>query len=286
MTTDDEVIRAAIRAMRQKSQQLRVEPIEAPPIQAPLIEQLDALFPVLPKESAEVVKAITKVRSKKSDVAKLPKTWRSQLFAATKPPMGKVSRLSAAVAMLWATGCRPVELEKGIKISMVDGVLVVHILGGKHGLITNEQGTFERGLEWRTLKINPKLNKATEYLAQIAADGKDHLVSYNKNSLRTRINELGRTIQAKKKDPISISPYTFRHAMGSDIKSCDRMTDEEKSMVMGHLSCDSLQVYGRRRHGGGGVSPVQSVEASNTPTGEYVSGYEADRTLSKTAKPP
>lgn len=264
MTTGDDAIRAAILAMRMAS---KPPLVDTPPSSAPV---------VLADEPVASQPKTSKGHSKKSDVAKLPKTWRSQIFEATKPKDNKVSRLSAAVAVLWATGCRPVELEKGVVISLVDGALVVHIKGGKHGLIDNGAGVFERGLEWRTLKINPKLNKATEYLAQMAVDGKEHLVSYNKNSIRTRINELGRTIQIKKKDPISVSPYTFRHAMGSDVKSCDAMTDEQKSQIMGHLSCDSLQVYGRRRHGGGGVSPVQSVEASKTPTGQYVSGYDRD----------
>ena len=274
MTSDEDVINAAIRAMRQKIQQRPIEPPlpETPPIEPPVLVDEPVANQPKPKRKA---------LSKKSDIAKLPKTWRAQIFAATKPKTEKVSNLSSAVAVLWVTGCRPVELQKGVRISLVDGALVVHILGGKHGMITNDKGSFERGLEWRTLKINPKLNLATEYLAQVASDGKEHFVKYNKDSIRTRINELGRTAFAKKKIAISVSPYSFRHAMGSDVKSCDAMTDEQKSQIMGHLSCDSLQVYGCRRHGGGGVSPVQSVEASKTPHGQYVSGDDHDSTHPK-----
>ncbi len=258
MSAENEVIRSAMLARQMLSKKPTIEPPPLPLDDEPVASR--------PKRAAS--------HSKKYDVAKLPKDWRSQIFVATKPRTDAVSKLSAAVAMLWATGCRPVELQAGILVSLVDGALNVHIKGAKHGEIRNGEGTFDRGLEWRTLKINPDLNEATKYLARLVQDGKEHKVEYNKNSIRTRINELGRVIQTKKKGLISVSPYTFRHAMGSDIKSCDSMTDEEKSQIMGHLSCDSLHRYGRRRHGGGAVSPVQSVEASADPHGEYSIGQK------------
>ena len=131
------------------------------------------------------------------------------------------------------------------------------------------------------MTLNPKLNAATEYLARLSSDGQAHQVNYNKNSLRTRLNEVGRLALKKVKEPISISPYTFRHAMGSDVKSCDDLSDEERSQIMGHLSCDSLSVYGRRRHRGG-VSPVSRVEASAVPHGEYT---DAPKKVKSGAKP-
>ena len=206
-----------------------------------------------------------KKHSKKSDLAQLPKQWRASVFEAMKPQ--KPSRLASSVALLWATGCRPVEIEKGVRVSLDGGQLLVEIQGAKHGLIDNGDVVADRGLEWRKLKINPKLNAATEYLARLAESG-PVVVDYNKNSLRTRLNEVGRLAIRKMPEGVTISPYTFRHAMGSDVKSCDDYTDEERSMVLGHLSMDSLSVYGRRRHRGG-VKPVASVEASAVPRGEY-----------------
>ena len=241
-------------------------------------------LPPLPPEEpvlAEVSEAVKKIKhSKKLDLSKLPKTWRGQIFDALKPE--KQSRLVSAVALLWATGCRPVEIEKGVKVQMIAGQLVVEIRGGKHGLITNDQGTFERGLEWRRLTINPNLNAATKYLAVLAENGQVHSVDYNRNSLRTRLNETGRLALKKLKNTPSVSPYLFRHAMGSDLKSCDDMTDEQKSQIMGHLSVDSLSVYGRRRHAGG-VSPVAQVEASAVPHGEYTDAPKKAATKPKNA---
>jgi integrase len=219
-----------------------------------------------------------KKHSKKGDLAQLPKQWRATVFAAMKPE--KTSRLASSVALLWATGCRPVEIEKGVRVSMDNGQLLVEIQGAKHGLIDNGDVVADRGLEWRKLKINPALNAATEYLARLVKSG-PVVVEYNKNSLRTRLNEIGRLAIRKMPEGVTISPYTFRHAMGSDVKSCDDYTDEERSMVLGHLSMDSLSVYGRRRHKGG-VKPVASVEASATPRGEYT---DSPKTSKRGAKP-
>lgn len=252
---DDEKRRAqaAIRAVMAR---MAAKPSTPPPL--PELPKTEVLDSSEPKSSKKL--------SKKLDLAKLPKNWRTQIFAACKSE--KQSKLTSAVALLWATGCRPVEIEKGVQVQMVDGQLVIEIRGAKVGQITNDEGTFERGLEWRKLTLNPKFNEATEYLTRLCVDGKQHQVNYNKNSLRTRLNEFGRLALKKLKDTPSISPYTFRHAMGSDVKSCDDLTDEQRSQIMGHLSCDSLSVYGRRRHRGG-VSPVASVAASAMPHGDY-----------------
>lgn len=217
-------------------------------------------------------------KSKKLDLAQLPKQWRATVFDAIKPQ--KTSRLASSVALLWATGCRPVEIEKGVRVSLDGGQLLIEIQGAKHGLIDNGDVVADRGLEWRKLKLNPGLNAATEYLARLCADG-PQTVTYNKNSLRTRLNEVGRLAIRKMPEAVSISPYTFRHAMGSDLKSCDDFTDEERSSIMGHLSVESLSVYGRRRHRGG-VKPVASVEASAEPRGEYT---DAPKTVKRSHKP-
>lgn len=211
--------------------------------------------------------------SKKHDLARLPKDWRERTFAATKPDPQRPSRLATAVALLWSTGCRPAELEHGLQVQLVGGKqLVITIAGAKAGVIDNGQVKAKRGIEKRRLTIDANLNEATRYLAQLAATG-PLKASYKRNSLRTRINEIGRNVLAKMKLPPTLSPYSFRHAMGADLKSCDTLTDEERAQVMGHLAVDSLQSYGRRRRGGGGVSPVQKVWTSAQPVGGISHGY-------------
>lgn len=270
---DDMRRRFAVRT--QQSVMTAKQPNGPPPL--PKITQPSAIGKIAAGLSDPEQPKRAKKQSKKLDLAQLPKQWRATVFASFKPE--KASKLASSVALLWATGCRPVEIEKGVRVSLENGQLLIEIQGAKHGIIDNGDVVTDRGLEWRKLKINPKLNAATEYLASLVDSG-PVLVEYNRNSLRTRLNEAGRLSIRKMPEGVTISPYTFRHAMGSDLKSCDELSDEERSMILGHLSMDSLSVYGRRRHRGG-VKPVASVEASEVPRGEYTHAPPTQKTGSK-----
>lgn len=227
--------------------------------------------PLAPIQQTQVISNKKKATlSKRETLAGLPADWRARIFQATstiptakpRPP----SKVRQAVAVLWATGCRPAELENGVEVQMDGGQLVLTIRSAKVGLIDNGEVVAQRGIEVRRVRIDPKSTPAAELLAGLAAAG-PITVQHNKNSLRTRVNELGRDVLAKLKNPPSVSPYTFRHAMGCDLKSCDALTDEQRAAVMGHLSTESLTKYGRRRRGGGGESPILDVEASAVPHG-------------------
>lgn len=221
--------------------------------------------------------------SKRGDLAGLPADWRARLFTATESSREKPSKLRLAVAILWATGCRPAEIEGGVDVQMHEGQLVITIKSAKVGTIDNGEVIAQRGLEVRRVYLDPSRTPATALLARLTAAG-PITVQHNKNSLRTRVNELGRLALAKLKNAPSISPYTFRHAVGCDLKSCDTLTDEQRAMAMGHLSTESLTRYGRRRRGGGGQSPFERVEASAVPHGARQPGQadnQADTTHQK-----
>lgn len=208
--------------------------------------------------------------SKRHVQGRLPKDWRAKLFEIVKGrKQTKPGRLPEAVAALWVTGCRPAELASGITYMTHNGRLVIKILGAKHGTIDNGETVAERGMEWRTIAVDPDLHQGARYLYDLAlAEKLPRVLSYNKNSIRSRINEAGREVLAKLKDAPSLSPYSFRHAMASDLKSCDTLTDEQRAQVMGHLSVESLESYGRRRRGGRGVSPFLKVQTSAQPHGQ------------------
>lgn len=211
-------------------------------------------------------------KSKRETLGQLPTDWRARIFKATgtikpRPP----SQVRKAVAVLWATGCRPAELEKGVEVQLDAGQLVITIRSAKVGEIDNGEVVAPRGLEVRRIRLDPASTPATELLASLAADG-PITVKHPKKSLRTRINELGQDVLAKMRNAPSVAPYSFRHAMGCDLKSCDTLTDIQRAMTMGHLSTESLTKYGRRRRGGGGQSPILDVEASAVPHGSRQPG--------------
>lgn len=219
------------------------------------------------REEGQPVKTKPPSRSKKHDMAKLPADWRERAFADTlslRPDQPSQTR--KAVALLWLTGCRPSEIQKGVVVRMQDGALVIEITGSKTDTIpTLLGGDVDRGLGLRTVYVDPKLNAGALFLAGLAAGG-PVTITHNAASLRTRINEIGQTILAKMKRPPSLSPYSFRHAMGCDLKSCDSLDDETRSTAMGHGSTESLESYGRRRRGGGaGPAPILRAVATIQP---------------------
>lgn len=218
---------------------------------------------------------------------RLPKDWRAKLFEVVKGrKLTKPGRLPEAVAALWVTGCRPAELEKGVVYMAHNGRLVIKIEGAKHGTIDNGEVVAERGMASRTIAVDPDLHPGARYLYDLAlAQELPRKLSYNRNSIRSRINEAGREVLAKLKDAPSLSPYSFRHAMASDLKSCDTITNEQRAQVMGHLSVESLESYGRRRRGGGGVSPIVKVESSAQPHGKLSHAPPAEQAPKKRMKP-
>lgn len=208
---------------------------------------------------------------KRTGQGRLPKDWRGKLFATVQGrKQTKPGKLPEAVAALWVTGCRPAELEAGIVYMRDKGRLVISIRGAKHGVIDNGIVKAERGIASRVIAIDPSLHPGAQYLYDLAGpdDKQPRELSYNKNSIRSRINEAGREVLAKLKDAPSLSPYSFRHAMASDLRSCDTINDVQRAQMMGHLSVESLESYGRRRRGGGGISPFLRVQTSAQPHGK------------------
>lgn len=223
--------------------------------------------------------------SKRHGQSRLPRDWRAKVFAAA---MGRKKtrpgKLPEALAALWCTGCRPAELEAGITYMQHKGMLVLKIAGAKHGVINNGQVSAQRGMEWRTIAVDPELHPGAKYLYELAGADLPRQIKYGKNSIRSRVNELGREVLAKLKDAPSLSPYSFRHAMASDLKSCDDITDEQRAQVMGHLSVESLESYGRRRRGGGGVAPFKRVQTSAQPHGKLNHAPPVNMTTRKSLK--
>ncbi|NYG35527.1 site-specific integrase [Sphaerotilus montanus] len=209
------------------------------------------------------------IKSKQQLVPKLGKNWRAEIFEAMKPKKQTrrpVSMVLQATAVLWATGCRPSEIEKGVEVSLDNetGNLTFFVIGAKTGKSTNGQMESDRGIKFRWITLQRDMTPATELLAElIEKAGKSITVKYDSNGLGNKISDRGFELFNKK----GVSPYCFRHAMGCDLKSCDLMDDVERSQVMGHLSVESLSKYGRRRRGGKGARPILSVKTSEMPHG-------------------
>jgi integrase len=264
---------------RQMRQYLPPEPAQipqpAPPapvaqVQAEIKKQKKA-----PKKPSERIKKPVEERhhtSKKLTLSRLPENWRERVFSATESDRKEISGLRISTAILWATGCRPDEIERGIRIILKDNMIHIKIYGSKVGVIDNGKVKAERGLEWRIISLNKNLNSATVLLAELAAGKPVFRFSFKEDSLRKQLHRLGGEVLKRMKNPPAISAYSYRHAMGADLKSCDTLTDIQRAMVLGHRSVESMSAYGSRRRGGKGVSPIAQVAAAAVPHGQRQRG--------------
>jgi integrase len=279
-------------------------PAPVPPAPAPVSAEPEKKAAEAEKKVEKVKRKIVAPKSKKHVVPKLPADWREQMWAAAEAPgkgrakNGKSPKLREALAVQWISGCRPSEIEIGVEVSkdkLNPGCLLLKIYGSKVGEVKvqprgpkgpkvdpSQMSTAPRGIKERYLIIDPKLNAGTKYLLdQIEKSGKDTIVvAYDAEGLKSKLNGLGRAVVGKRGKPIAdtISSYCYRHATGSDLKSCDSLSDAAASAVMGHRSQASLERYGQRRRGGGGVRPVMGVAVTpgQEPHGERSHGPAAE----------
>lgn len=177
-------------------------------------------------------------KAKKSALRLLPPHWRESIWVAASTPEWQQSRpqLMPALAVLWITGCRPAEIEKGIELVAGRDQLVVKITGAK----CEDAGGRERGQPTRHIgfSVDANANPALRFLhalaVQSAADGTGrYTIRHNKDYRYNSVVALGRSAFPKLRT--RISPYCFRHQVASDLKAAasDReITLEQAAKVM------------------------------------------------------
>jgi len=139
-----------------------------------------------------------------------------------------------AVIVAKYTGARPVEF----KNIVIQGDRVV-IEGAKK----NEDGT--RGAD-REIVLDPRaLEMVKASLPYLQGEGVTGRV-------QDRISAAGRRLWPQRKAVPSL--YSWRHQLGSDLKASG-LDRAEIGYIMGHQSTASVDRYGNRKTGGGGVVP-------------------------------
>ncbi|MBK8319613.1 MAG: site-specific integrase [Betaproteobacteria bacterium] len=165
--------------------------------------------------------------------------WQEKIFEAVP------EQYKAALAVLLLTGCRPSELSRGIKVHLVDGRLAFVIAGSKVSECS--------GQESRLLMLEPD-SIAAKYLLPHITDGDMNNISLrNQKTFAEIIAVAGK--QAFPRLRGRVSPYVFRHAFSSDLKSsgCDQA---EIARALGHRVTRTQERYGRSAHGRGATSLV------------------------------
>jgi hypothetical protein len=177
------------------------------------------------------------------------------------------SRHAVRAAVLATFGMRPGELENsaGVRLNVETDAKGKRILTCQvHGAKVCHDPGHERGQEVRLLSVPvPKVGRgrgiATNWLASLVEDGGAPYILKTTSADIRSINRLF----ARLLDGLSC--YSFRHAVGSDLKASD-LSETERAEFMGHRSTASISSYGRRRHGKGGkgfrakgTDPVRKV---------------------------
>ncbi|HIE4187810.1 TPA: hypothetical protein ACXM51_000460 [Stenotrophomonas maltophilia] len=169
------------------------------------------------------------------------------------------------LAVLALTGCRPSELMKGVE---------VRLLRDKNGQpkgvgieISGAKVDDHRGHEKRRLAFLLSAGLTVRALADLCAERGGRFTFGTTNADYRSLNRL---LGVHK-----ISCYTFRHALGSDLKASiadGQTTPEQAAKVMGHRSTQSLLSYGTTHSGKSRRRPKVEVSATNvvkkTPVGK------------------
>lgn len=190
----------------------------------------------------------------------LPDGWREQFLGAVQ-----LSDHAMPCALLNACGLRPVELESGVQLSLVEDNVLVRINGGKVREHT--------GQPWRQFQLARGLFPDWAYEQVLAAGGMT--IHAEPEALRKFMARVSEKMFPRHKPPkpndVLLSPYVFRHAVVSDMRSED-WDEAEIAAVIGESSAATVAWYGlnwgsrgRRSHKARAVAIVRDSVQTARP---------------------
>lgn len=175
------------------------------------------------------------VRQSRSKGRTLPAlSWQEQVMASatvTQRPF---------IALMWATGCRPAEIERGVTVRRVQGGIEIEIPGAKV--------TETNGQPRRKILIDAKspaglhLGIALGAKSEIEMSRKAKRIGHDFADIRRRTGLA------------AVSAYSFRHQVSADLKAAG-VDKNAIAQVLGHASERTQGRYGKPSRGraGGGI---------------------------------
>lgn len=198
-------------------------------------------------------------RSKKKDLKGLPNDWREKILE--RMPKYKKQILTLAI-----TGCRPSEIVKGVKWSILQGEngdedkLTAEIQGAKIGKFS--------GQEYR--KATFLLNDHNRFIATLyeillrQPNEEMTVTTASAINLTSAIRSAGKRVFPKFNK--TITSYSFRHQIASNIKQSANSSGEADSILvklsglLGHANDQTKRYYGNEKQGTtGGVGLVNVI---------------------------
>jgi integrase len=202
--------------------------------------------------------------AKKGRIGALPQNWQTRILEAARQREKTYGATYApALAVLEATGCRPAELAKGVKIRRTESGWEFTIEGVKIGKTGGVAKQVERGVPYRFIVVRSSTALWSKVLTEEARKRGDRF-EIKTSSADTIGTQMRRVAQSEWPDLTSAqlpSPYSYRHRMARDMKT-QKMPAEDIAAALGHASCFSQKRYGRWRKGGGSEGPKRAAKSS------------------------
>ena len=213
-----------------------------------LVEQIDSLivgFEIIESiEREDLIQhyglTARRSRSKRGDLPRLPAYWRR--FMVERAQASEQYR--HPVAVLAATGCRPIELLWGVHLRLDFDHVVARVRGAKISATS--------GQVWRELCIALSAIP-TSLIEKLSEYGEATIAVPSTAGLRSHLCNQSDVLWPERH---RICPYHFRHALASDLRTAgwDR---EEIATALGHRVSETASQYGQRRRQGQGTSEPQ-----------------------------
>ena len=186
-------------------------------------------------------------RGKRRTLGSLPATWPEQVFSAAP------ESLRPAVAIHYLSGCRPEELERGIRIVKTpDGIEFV--VGGAK---VYQKGGLQIGQKERRIRLQFS-SDLERRMSDVVPEG---VTSCKKDTVRKGLLRLSQSLFPRHSRPVSA--YNFRHLFSSRVKRSGGVGEDEIAAALGHASCRTQSAYGTARQSSGGMS--MSASATTPP---------------------
>ncbi|WP_324711027.1 hypothetical protein [Pseudomonas citronellolis] len=220
--------------------------------QAEVIEEIVGILNIIERNKGQCpLENTARRKSKRSDLKYLPSNWRDQLHKQLEGSKYELAYLVEAVS-----GCRPGELEKGVKVifSKESGLLTIRVDNGVK--VTDQKGQPWREITYR-VDQSPLVRALYEVCRKVAPAEIETVVEVEKTTnWRAALSSAGQKLWPRLR--FRVCPYHLRNAAASDWKRA-WLSEEEISAALGHCVTKTSSNYGQFQigQGGGGLSPVE-----------------------------
>lgn len=239
-------------ALRSQGVAQRAGDINGLRYQAEVIEEVIGILSIVERHKGQCpLENTVRRKSKRSDLKYLPSNWRDLLHKQIKGSKYELAYLVEAVS-----GCRPGELEKGVKVifSKESGLLTIRVDNGVK--VTDQKGQPWREITYR-VDQGPLVRALYEVCRKVAPDAIETVVDIEKTTnWRAALSSAGQKLWPRLK--FRVCPYHLRNAAASDWKRAG-LSEEEISAALGHCVNKTSSNYGQFQigQGDGGLSPVE-----------------------------